>query len=69
MADDRRIGGRDVVVVAIVAVAMVLAIEVVTTLVPAARDALAGAPILIVVLVIGTAALLWSIATHRTPDL
>ncbi|HEY2916887.1 MAG TPA: hypothetical protein VGI98_06705 [Candidatus Limnocylindrales bacterium] len=68
VADERRIGGREVIVVAVVAVAIVLGIEIVTSLVPAARDALAGAPILIAVLVVGTVAMLWAIATHRTPD-
>lgn len=68
MADERRIGGRDVLVVAAIAVGLVLAVEVVTTLVPAARDALAGAPVLIAILVIGTAAILWAIAHRHPPD-
>ena len=68
MADERRIGGREVLIVAAVAVAIVLGVEVVTSLVPAARDALAGAPVLIAVLVIGTAAMLWAIAHRHPPD-
>jgi hypothetical protein len=60
--------GRDVVVVAIVAVAVILGLEVVTTLVPGAAGLLAGTPLLIVVLIVGTAAILWRIATRRPPD-
>jgi len=61
-------GGRDVAIVAAVAVAIVLGLEVVTTIVPGARDLLAGTPLLITVLIVGTAAMLWLIATRRTPD-
>ena len=68
MADERRMGGREVAIVAVVAVAIVLGLEVVTTIVPGARDLLAGTPLLITVLIVGTAAMLWLIATRRTPD-
>jgi 4-amino-4-deoxy-L-arabinose transferase-like glycosyltransferase len=68
VADERRMGGREVAIVAVVAVAIVLGLEVVTTIVPGARDLLAGTPLLITVLIVGTAAMLWLIATRRTPD-
>jgi len=60
--------GRDVVVVGIVAVAVILGLELVTTLVPGAAAILAGTPLLIVVLIVGTAAMLWRVATRRPPD-
>jgi hypothetical protein len=68
VADERRTGGREVVVVAAVAVAIVLGLEVVTTIVPSARDLLAGTPVLIAILIAGTAGMLWLIANRRTPD-
>jgi hypothetical protein len=68
VADERRMGGREVMIVAVVAVAIILGLEVVTTVVPGARDVLAGTPLLIAVLIVGTAAMLWLIANRRTPD-
>lgn len=56
--------GRDVVIVAILAVAVILGLEVVTTVVPGAAALLAGTPLLIVVLIVGTAVMLWRIATR-----
>jgi len=64
MVDTSRIGWREVVVVAALAVGAVLAIEVVTTLVPGLRDVLGATPILALVLVVVTGGLLWRIATR-----
>ena len=64
MADVRRIGWREVVVVAVFAVAVVLAIEVVTTLVPGLREALDVTPVVAIGLIVVTAALLWRLATR-----
>ena len=67
MTETRRIGWREVLIVAAVAVAVVLAIDVVTTLVPALRDVVTRTPLVMVVMLAGTGWLLWRIAMPRPP--
>ncbi len=60
-------GLRQVLLVAAVVVAVVLGAAVLTSLLPsAAQDVIFHGPVLIVVLVIGTAWLLWRIARPRS---
>jgi hypothetical protein len=68
MADARTVGWREVVIVAALAVGVVLGIDVLTTVVPGLRDVVTRTPILILVLVMGTGALLWRIASRRPPE-
>ena len=66
---DRPIGGREVLLVAAVAVAVVLGAAILTSALPAdAQRLIFHTPLLILVLVVGTAGLLWRIATRRPPD-
>ena len=68
MAEARQVGWREVLIVAAVAVAIVLAIDVVTTKVPALQDFVTRTPLVVGVLIAGTAWLLWRIATRRPPE-
>ena len=69
MAEERRIGAREVLLVAGVAVAIVLGLQLLTYVLPAdAQRVVLDTPLLIVVLVVGTAGLLWWIARRRRPD-
>ena len=68
MADARQVGWREVLLVAAIAVGVVLAIDVVTTLVPGLKDVVTRTPIVVVVLVAGTAWLLWRLASRRPPE-
>ena len=68
MADARQVGWREVLIVAAVAVAIILAIDVVTTKVPALQDFVTRTPLVVIVLVAGTAWLLWRIASRRPPE-
>jgi hypothetical protein len=64
---DRSPGLRDVLAVAAVVVVVVLAIALLTDFLPSgARDVVFRSPLLIVVLIVGTAAVLWRIA-RRPP--
>jgi hypothetical protein len=67
MAEDRRQPGwPEVLGVAIVVVAVVLGAAVLTSLLPVdLQDAIFHGPVLIVVLIVGTAWLLWRIARGR----
>jgi hypothetical protein len=67
VAESRSIGWREVLIVAAVAVGVVLLIDVVTTLVPALKDVVTRTPLLIGVMLVGTAWLLWRIAMPRPP--
>jgi hypothetical protein len=67
VAESRSIGWREVLIVAAVAVGVVLLIDVVTTLVPALKDVVTRTPLLIGVMLLGTAWLLWRIAMPRPP--
>ena len=68
MADSRQVGWREVLIVAAVAVAIVLAIDVVTTDVAPLQAIVTGTPLIVAVLVVGTAWLLWRIAVRRPPE-
>ena len=68
MADVRPVGWREVLLVAALAVGVVLGIDVLTTTIPGLRDVVTRTPILALVLIAGTAALLWRIATRRPPE-
>ena len=69
MAEDRRIGAREVVLVAGVAVAVVLGLQLLTYVLPVdAQRIVLDSPLLIVVLVVGTTGLLWWIARRRPPE-
>jgi uncharacterized membrane protein len=69
VAEERRIGGREVAIVAIAAVAVVLGAVVLTSALPTdAQRVVFHTPLLIAILVIGTAVMLWRIATRRPPD-
>jgi len=69
VADERRIGTREVLVVAAVAVAIVLGLQLLTyVLPPDAQRVILDSPLLIAVLVVGTTGLLWWIARRRPPE-
>ena len=61
-----RATGRDVVVVAVLAVAVVLGAAILTSVLPVdAQRVVFHSPLLILVLLVGTGGLLWRIATRR----
>jgi heme A synthase len=63
-------GWREALLVAVAVVAVVLGAAVVTSLLPTAvQAAIFHAPILIVVLIVGTGWVLWRISRGRPPDL
>jgi FtsH-binding integral membrane protein len=65
---ERVIGLRDVLLAAGLAVVLVLGAAVITSLLPAEGQAIVfRTPLLIVVLLVGTAAALWRIARPRPP--
>jgi uncharacterized membrane protein len=69
VADERAVGGREVAIVAIVAVAVVLGAVMLTSVLPIdLQRVVFHTPLLILVLIVGTAAMLWRIATRRPPD-
>jgi uncharacterized membrane protein len=69
VAEGRAVGGREVAIVAIIAVAVVLGAVVLTSILPIDLQRIVfHTPLLIAVLIVGTAAMLWRIATHRPPD-
>jgi hypothetical protein len=69
MTDSRRAPGwREVLGIAAITVAVVLGADVLTSLLPPdARGVITNTPLLIGVLVIGTALVLWRIAARRPP--
>jgi FtsH-binding integral membrane protein len=69
VAEERRIGTRQVLLVAGLAVAIVLGLQLLTyVLPPDAQRVVLDSPLLIVVLVVGTTGLLWWIARRRPPE-
>ena len=65
---ERAIGMREVLLAAGLAVVLVLGAAVITSLLPAEGQAIVfRTPLLIVVLLVGTAAALWRIARPRPP--
>lgn len=66
---ERAIGFREVVAVAAVSVVVVLGAAIATSLLPPDGQAIVfRTPLLIVVLLVGTAAALWRISRPRPPD-
>jgi hypothetical protein len=69
VADGRPIGAREVLVVAAATVAIILALQLLTYVLPAdAQRVILDSPLLIVVLIVGTAGLLLWIARRRPPE-
>ena len=68
MAEARQVGWREVLIVAAVAVAIILAVDVITTKVPVLQDIVTRTPLVVIALVAGTAWLLWRIASRRPPE-
>lgn len=69
MADQRGIGMREVLLVAGVAVALVLGLQLLTyVLPPEAQGFILDSPLLIGVIVVGTIGLLWWIARRQPPE-
>lgn len=65
---ERQIGLRDVLLVAAAVVAIVLGIAMATSLLPTGVQSIVfRTPLLIIVLILGTAAMLWRIAGRRPP--
>lgn len=65
----RSIGGRDVLIVAAIAVGVVLGAAILTAVLPTDLQRIVfHTPLLIVVLVVGTAFVLWRIAARRPPE-
>jgi hypothetical protein len=65
---ERTVGLREVLVVAALTVAVVLGAAIATSLLPKAfQEVVFRTPLLIIVLIGGTAALLWGIARPRPP--
>ena len=68
MAERSQVGARDVVIVGAIAVAAVLGAAVLTSVLPEGiQRFLFHEPVTIAVLVVGTAFVLWRVATRRPP--
>lgn len=65
---ERAIGLREALLVGELVVVVVLLAAVATFLLPGARDLVLGTPLLIAVLIGGTAAVLWRISRPGRPD-
>lgn len=69
MAERPQPGVREVILVAVAAVAVVLGAAIVTGFLPEeAQRIFFHLPITIIVLIVGTAYVLWRIATRRSPE-
>jgi len=68
VAEARPVGWREVLIVAAIAVAAVLAAQVVATLVPPIGDVVRATPVVVIVMVVVTAYVLWRIAARRPPQ-
>jgi hypothetical protein len=64
----RTVGWREVLIVAAVAVAAVLAAQVVATLVPPIGALMRATPVIVVLMVVVTGWVLWRIAARRPPE-
>jgi len=68
VAETRAVGWREVLIVAAVAVAAVLATQVLATLVPPIGDLVRATPVIVIAMVAVTALVLWRIAARRPPE-
>jgi hypothetical protein len=69
VADQRRaVGWREVLTVAAIAVAAVLAAQIVATLVPPIGDLVRATPVIVLAMVAVTGLVLWRIAARRPPE-
>ena len=69
MAERRRsVGFAQVLIVAAIAVAAVLAVVALATFVPAIGDLFHRVPVVIVVLIVASALVLWRLAARRPPE-
>lgn len=68
MAETRAVGWREVLIVAAIAVAAVLATQVLATLVPPIGDLVRATPVIVIAMVAVTALVLWRIAARRPPE-
>ena len=69
MAERRRaVGWREVLIVAAVAVAAVLAADALATFVPAVGNVFQSTPVIVLLLVIASAVLLWRVASRQPPE-
>ena len=68
-SESRAVGWREVLIVAGVAVGIVLGAAILTSALPTdAQRVIFHTPVLIAVLVVGTALVLWRLATRRPPE-
>jgi uncharacterized membrane protein len=68
VAERSQVGARDVVIVGAIAVAVVLGAAVLTSVLPEALQRfLFHEPVTIAFLIVGTAVVLWRVATRRPP--
>jgi hypothetical protein len=69
VAEGRRsVGWREVLIVAAIAVAAVLAVDALATFVPSIGDLFRGTPVMVVLLLGASALVLWRIAARRPPE-
>jgi hypothetical protein len=68
VAEARAVGWREVLIVAAVAVAAVLALQVLATLVPPIGDAVRATPVVVIAMVAVTVIVLWRLAARRPPE-
>jgi ABC-type amino acid transport system permease subunit len=65
---NRAIGWREVLIVAAIAVAAVLAVDALATFVPAVGAVFSGTPVIVILLFIASAVVLWRLAGRRPPE-
>jgi hypothetical protein len=68
VAEARAVGWREVLIVAAVAVAAVLALQVLATLVPPIGDVVRATPVVVIAMVAVTVIVLWRLAARRPPE-
>jgi Co/Zn/Cd efflux system component len=64
----RAVGWREVLIVAAIAVAAVLAVDALATFVPAIGRLFQGTPVIVVLLIVASALLLWRVASRQPPE-
>jgi hypothetical protein len=69
VAEGRRaVGWREVLSVAAIAVAAVLAVDALATFVPAIGNLFQSTPVIVVVLIVASGVLLWRVASRQPPE-